>query len=318
MVIFAEACGKEREMSKYHKMGYFLVVMGGLFWALSGVCGQFLFTNKGWEATWLVPMRLLCAGTILTAISCAAQKRDALRIFKKKRDVGALLIFGLLGIGVCQLTYFTTIQHSNAATATVLCYAGPVIVIVFVALRNRRLPSAAEGASVALVIFGTFLLATHGDPTTLVISRVALVSGLMSSAAAALYSIQPRRIIAEFGTVPVIGWGMLIAGVCMAALLRPWHTVGTYDLQAFAAFAVIVIFGTVVSFSCFLEGVRRIGPVRGSILGASEPLGSTIMAITLLGVRFAPIDFAGFACILSTVFVLAWNDKIMACREENK
>ena len=303
-------------MLNYRKMGYLLVICGGLFWALSGVCGQFLFTHKYWEATWLVPMRLLCAGSILTAVSCAVQKRDALRIFKKKRDVGALLIFGLLGIGVCQLTYFTTIQHSNAATATVLCYAGPVIVIIFVALKNRRLPSAAEGLSVAMVVFGTFLLATHGNPSTLVISRTALISGLLSSSAAALYSIQPRRIIKEFGTIAVTGWGMLIAGVCMSLLLRPWHVVGVYDAQAFGAFAVIVLFGTVVSFSCFLEGVRRIGPVKGNILGASEPLGSTVMSVTLLGVVFAPIDFAGFACILSTVFILAWNDSLKARREK--
>jgi drug/metabolite transporter (DMT)-like permease len=308
--------GGKRTMGNYRKTGYLLVVLGGLFWALSGVCGQFLFTHKGWEATWLVPMRLLCAGSILTAISCAVQKRDALRIFKKKRDFGALLIFGLLGVGVCQLTYFLTIQHSNAATATVLCYVGPVIVIVFVALRNRRLPSPAEATSVLLVIFGTFMLATHGNPTTLVISNVALVCGLTSSAAQSLYTLQPRRIIKEFGTIPVTGWGMLIAGVFMSLLLRPWHVVGVYDAQAFGAFSVIVLLGTVVSFSCFLEGVRRIGPVKGNILSAAEPLGSTVMSIVLLGTVFAPADFAGFACILSTIFILAWNDTMKARREK--
>lgn len=39
-----------------------------------------------------------------------------------------------------QYTYFAAIKHSNAATATVLQYAGPVIIAIYLAIKNKKSP----------------------------------------------------------------------------------------------------------------------------------------------------------------------------------
>jgi drug/metabolite transporter (DMT)-like permease len=68
-------------------------------------------------------------------------------------------------------------------------------------------------------LVGTFLLVTHGDPTSLSISPAALFFGIASAFAAAFYTTYPSTLIARYGTLPIVGWSMLIAGL----MLTPFY-----------------------------------------------------------------------------------------------
>ena len=41
----------------------------------------------------------------------------------------------------------------------------------------------------------------------------------------------------------------------------------------------ITVFGTICAFCCYLEGVRRIGAAKGSILAAIEPVASAVLSV---------------------------------------
>lgn len=94
-----------------------------------------------------------------------------------------------------QYTYFSAIQYSNAAIATVLTYFGPTLVLIFMCLKERRKPLKYEIVSILLSSFGVFLLATHGDVTSLQISFKALVWGLLSALSVVIYTVQPEKLL---------------------------------------------------------------------------------------------------------------------------
>ena len=79
-------------------------------------------------------------------------------------------------------------------------------------------------------------------------------------------------------------------------------------MWTFGALFGIVILGTVVSFNAYLEGVRRIGAVRGSVLSSIEPISAALLGWLVLGNTFVTSDMIGFVMILSTIFILA-NEK---------
>lgn len=56
---------------------------------------------------------------------------------------------------------------------------------------------------------------THGNPTSLSISPAALFWGIASAFAAAFYTTYPSTLIARYGTLPVVGWSMLIGGLIL-------------------------------------------------------------------------------------------------------
>lgn len=291
------------------KTGYFLTVFGAVCWAFSGACGQYLFQHRGLDADWLVSVRLTTAGLLLVLYSLARWRSGAVRMFRSRRSIGGVLVFAVFGMAMCQYSYFRSIELSNAATATTLQYTGPALVLLWLALREKRMPTPKELIAVVCAMGGAFLLATHGDPSQLALSPKALLWCILAAISIAVYSVQPRGLIAEYGTIPVTGFGMLIGGLGLCAVFRPWHIVGQWDAVTVIGMVYIIIFGTICAFCCYLEGVRRIGAAKGSILAAVEPVASAVLSVCWLGVPLIGMDIGGIAMIVAAMVLLAGDSE---------
>ena len=210
---------------------------------------------------------------------------------------------------MCQYSYFRSIELSNAATATTLQYTGPALVLLWLALREKRMPRLKELIAVVCAMGGAFLLATHGDPSQMALSPKALFWCVLAAISVAVYSVQPRELIAQYGTMPVTGFGMLIGGLGLCAVFRPWHVVGRWDAVTVIGMVYIIIFGTICAFCCYLEGVRRIGAAKGSILAAVEPVASAVLSVCWLGVPLIGMDIGGIALIVAAMVLLAGDSE---------
>jgi drug/metabolite transporter (DMT)-like permease len=284
--------------------GLLMALSSAIFWGISGTCAQFLFEKKSIDPSWLVTWRMILAGIILVVFSLTQEKRNTFLIWKKPSSAIQLLLFGLLGMVAVQYTYFYSISLSNAATATILQYIGPVFVLAYFAFKNRKWPILSEFGALFLALAGTFLLVTHGSLTELVISEEALIWGILSALALAFYTIQPVGLLRLFSPAAVTGWGMLIGGVSFSILTQPWYVSGVWDWQTIAAMGYIVIFGTVLAFYFFLRSVTLIGATTASLLCSVEPLAAALTAVIWLGVSFVGMDWLGTFFILQTVVLL--------------
>ena len=226
----------------HYKSGVLFTVMGALLWGISGTSGQFLLQQRGLTSGWLVAVRMLMAGLILLMLCYKKEKEAIFRVWKDKRDRRDLFLFAALGLSFCQYTYFATISHSNAGTATVLQFLAPVLIMIYLSVKNRKLPRPAELTAITFAVAGIFLLATHGRFDSLAISQEALIYGLLSAVSVVIYNLQPARLIKTYGTLLSLGWGMLIGGILLSLVYQPWRIIGTWDLAAFAALLVIIIF----------------------------------------------------------------------------
>ncbi|WP_113924730.1 DMT family transporter [Cognataquiflexum aquatile] len=289
--------------------GFVMALAAAVFWGVSGTCAQFLFEQKGINPAWLVCWRLLLAGIILTTFTITRKNSDAFKIWKNPKDAIQLLFFSIFGMVAVQYTYFYSINLSNAATATVLQYIGPLIVVAFYAIHNRRWPIMVEYASLFFALTGTFLLVTHGSFQQLVISEKALFWGILSAFALAFYTIQPVRLLRKYSAATVTGWGMLIGGIAFSFISKPWDFHGTWDLGTWTAFAYIVLFGSVIAFYIFLTSVTIIGAQTASLLCSVEPLSAAAVAVVWLNVPFGPMDWLGTVFILVTIVLLTLGTK---------
>lgn len=272
-------------------------------WGISGACAQYLFQQKGVSIDWLVSVRLLAAGSLLLACA-AAQHMPLLAIWQTRQSRMDLLAFGVLGMLGVQYTYFAVIEASNAATGTVLQYLGPTVIVIYMALRQRRWPARVELLALVLAMVGTVLLVTHGDVGVLHISPRALAWGLASACALAFYTVQPVRLLQQHPTTLVVGWGMLIGGLASMLWSQPWQVPGVWDLATLGAVLFVVVLGTLVAFLAYLLAVQQIGPQRTSLLACAEPLSAALVAVAWLHVPFGWMDVLGSACIVFTLFVL--------------
>ncbi|MBS4190631.1 EamA family transporter [Bacillus sp. FJAT-49705] len=290
--------------SNSRKKGISLVLAGAIFWGVSGTVAQYLF-QQGFSPEWLVVIRLLVAGILLLGIAYKNEKHKVWGIWKNKHDRVHIIIFGILGMLAVQYTFFAAIKHGNAATATVLQYLAPVLIMCYSAFRAKRLPTLMEGLALVLAVSGTFLLVTQGSIHTLSISGLALFWGLTSAVALAFYTLHPLQLLVKWGSTIVVGWGMLIGGISFSFIHPPWLFEGQWSLPTFFAVLFIIVFGTIIAFYCYLESLKYISASDTSLLACAEPLTAAFLAIVWLHVTFGYAEWLGTICILSTIGILS-------------
>lgn len=283
-------------------------MIGASLWGISGAAGQYLFSEVGITPEWLVTVRLLTSGIVLLLF--LQWKEGSLgRLWRNKRDSIDLVMFGILGILMAQYTYFVTIDLSNAATATVLQYLSPIMIVVFLIFYTKKRPLPMEVLAVGCALTGTFLLATHGDVNTLNISPKALIWGLLSAVAMAFYTAFPRRLLTTYNTLYVVGWAMLVGGICMNFIHPIWRIEGTWDLLGIGCVVFAGFFGSLVPCVLFMSGIRIVGPTKASLFTSMEPLAATVVSVFWLKTQLMVIDYVGFFLIIITVFLLTGGSK---------
>lgn len=289
--------------------GFLLALSSAVMWGVSGTCVQFLFQHRQINTEWLVTVRLLVSGFLLLCFAQSQKEISIWTIWKNKKDGLSILMFSIIGMLAVQYTYFAAIHASNAATATVLQYIGPVIIAAYLASRRKKLPTALEVFAIVLTLSGTFLIVTHGSFKSLSLSGIALFWGVISAFALATYTLLPINLLKRYDSSVIVGWGMLLGGVVFSFVHAPWQISGQFDTTTILLIGFIIFFGSLLAFCGFMVSVKIIGPTNASLLSCTEPLSSTVLAVLWLKVPFGIYDWLGTACILLTIILLAINEK---------
>lgn len=286
--------------------GIIFALLSGISWGFSGACAQYLFGAYGVDPLWVSSVRMLSAGIILSLFALFCFRGPFLQLWKNPHTLGRMVVFAIFGLAFCQITYLLAIQYSNAGTATIIQYVGPVLTVFFLCFLARRLPTKRELLALVCVVVGVFLLATHGNPAVMVLSPEALFWGLVSAFAYMLYSLLPRKLMFRYGSVPVVASALLIGGTVFSVLLQSWAHIPAMEPSGFIVlFVGLVFFGTVVGFSLFFQSINDIGAARAGLMASIETVSATAFAVLWLGTSFVWIDIVGFVFIVATVFILA-------------
>lgn len=273
-------------------------------WAISGISGQILFHHFHFSATWIASARMLIAGLLLLAIAGIKNKEALIWPFRTRSDFFSILAFSLLGMYLVQFTYFKTIELSSASFATIIQYTGPVFVILYATIKTRVLPSKATIALIFLTLFGVTLIASKGDIKNLIASPEAFLWGIGSAISLAFYSIQPRRLLQEHGSIAVVGWGMFFGGIA-ANLIHPiWKIDGMITRESLIQIFIVIIFGTACSFLIYLSSLKYISSALASVLTAFEPILATLFSIPIFHLSLSAAELIGFIFVLGSILFL--------------
>ena len=292
-------------MKRYEIIGIILTLLGATLWGVSGTSVQFVGNFRNMNLEWLLTMRLITAGLLTVLYGWIRQGNAVFNVFRNWRDTLGLVIFGVFGMALCQYTYFRSIVIAGAGIATVLQYLAPSMIIIYLLMRYGKRPSTGEIISVILALVGTICLMGNNGFSFESFRSDVLFWGLLSAVGVAVYSVSPVRLLATYGTIPIVGFGMLLSGLVAAALFQQPHSYATWDVWTMVGCFNVVFLGTIVSFNAYLEGVKRIGAVPGSILSSIEPISAAFFGWALLGNQFNWVGILGMAMIIATVIIIA-------------
>ena len=288
------------------KKGILLAVSATVFWGFSGNITQYMFQISDVDAFTIVALRLLISGLILTLFALlSGYKTKFLEIFKNKDAQKDIIIFTVFGMIGTQLTFFSAIENSNAAVATLLQFLSPLFIIFYYIFSKKQLPSKIEVFSTILALMGTFLIITNGSTKGLSVSIAGFVWGILSALAATFYMIFAKKLFVWPSRVTV-GLSMFLGGILLFIILPNKNFIHYFDdTRVLIAFAFNIIFGTVLAFYFLIESLRYISEKEAAILSSCEPLTALLVAIVFVNTPFGLYQIVGSALILIMIFILA-------------
>lgn len=287
--------------------GIILAVTGAFFWGVGGVASDWLFTNKGISVDWYVTARLLISGIFLVVVHRFMSKDvPVFSIFREKSSVMRLIIFSILGMLLVQYSYMASIDHGNAAIATLLQYLAPVYIIIWYLVRGQDRMNAFDILAIFLTLTGTFLLLTNGSFEDLYVPLPAVVWGVVSGFSLAFYTVYAGRLLRRFPSVLVVGWAMIIAGGVMNFIHPIWEVeAGRMDIAAVIVLLFGIFAGTAVAFWFFIKSLEYITAKETTLFGTIEPLAAIVASVLVMDVVFQSWQLAGMFLILVLITMLS-------------
>lgn len=208
-----------------------------------------------------------------------------------------LVLLGGVGYGAEAGFFYLALQQGTAAAVSLLFFTYPVWVTVLVALLGRGGPGLLIGLSLVAAVAGAALVVASSGGLDITMTGI-----LLSFAAAITFAVYLLLVDARLKRTPSLVASMWVtAGAAVALALfavvsgegrlpegrTEWWSVTGMGVATSAAFLALFI------------GLRRLGPVRVSIVASLEPVATAILAFLFLQEAVRPLTAVGGALILA-------------------
>jgi drug/metabolite transporter (DMT)-like permease len=282
------------------RLGYVYVVLAAGLWALSGPAAKHLFQG-GMSPFELVQLRTTISSGMLF-VWLVVRKRRLLCI--ARRDY---LYFPLIGtmLAAMQFTYLYSISRIQVAVAVLLQYQAPALIAAYALLFDRRSLSVVTVVSVFGAAMGCYLMVGAYNLDLLQMNSAGIISGLASAVAFALYSVRSEYGMRSYTPWTVLFYGLLFSAVIWNVLHPPFSAFHVrYGAFAWRWILFIGLFGTVLPFGLYNEGIKRIGPTRASITATLEPVMAGVIAYGFLDEMMALWQVVGAGLVIASIVLL--------------
>lgn len=292
-------------------IGIIFVLLGASFWGIGGTASDYLFEHAGINVNWFVSARLIISGLLLLGLQMLfAGKRAVFTIWRDTNSRLPLIIFSLFGMLLVQYSFMASIDEGNAAIATLLQYLAPIYILIWLIVKRYQKLQLSDAMVILLTILGTLFLLTNGSFERLSVPSTALIWGIISGISLAFYTLYAKKLLDHYSSVTVVGWAMLVSGVCMNVIHPVWKVdVHDWTFITIIVLAFTIIFGTTLAFLMFIKSLEYLEAKETTLLGTVEPLTAVVSSVIWLNLPFGLWQVTGMILILVVVVYLSFAKK---------
>jgi DME family drug/metabolite transporter len=279
-------------------MGYLLVLVAAALWGMLGPVSRFAFQD-GVSPLEAAFWRALIGGALFAVHAIV---RGEVRV--ARRDLPAVVGFGLVGVALFFASYLRAVQTGGAALAAVLLYTAPVwVALLSAAFLGERL-GARKLLAMSLAMAGVAGIALTGGGGVR-LSPAALFWGLLSGWAYALYYLFGKRYFARYHAATLFLYAYPVGAAALLPLVRFHHKTPT----AWAALLVVAVLPTYVAYLAYSTGLRRVEATRAATVATLEPVVAAAAAYAVWGERLGTAGylFAGLV-VVGVALMVAGGD----------
>lgn len=285
---------EERLPGGGHTLGLLAVALAALLWAVAATVARSLFDDG------LDPILLTEARAVLALAGFAA-----LRPWRRKAS-GSVPLRTVVALGLAiacvNATYYIAIERLEVAVAVVIQYTAPALVVGWLALRRRHMPSAEILFAVGAAVAGVVLAAGVGSADLGDISGFGVLAASASAFLFAAYTLLSERVEEAYGPAGAMFRAFAIA----TAFWVIFQSASGWPSELWAADArwrvlYVGLAGTFAPFLLYVYGMKKVAAERAVIIATTEPVLAAVIAWAWLSQSLSALQVIGGILVLTAV-----------------
>ncbi|QWT24515.1 DMT family transporter [Subtercola sp. PAMC28395] len=273
-----------------------------------GTSGAFIkpVLEAGWSPAAAVTVRALVGGIVLAPFAIVSLRGSWAALWRARWRV---TLMALIGVAGTQLAYFAAIQRIPVGTAVLIEYLSPLLLVVVVWARSRKLPKAVVLIGSVLALVGIVLVVSPGGAVAL--DPIGIMLALAAMVGCAIYYVVAARPSDGLPPVALAAFGLLLGGLLLGiigatglvAFTATFGEVGFLGATApwWVPLAFVGIVSTAIAYAAGITAGEILGSRIASFAGQLEVVAAAVFAWLLLGETLSIPQIIGGALIVAGI-----------------
>ncbi len=270
-----------------------------LFWGGTFVAGRVVSQNVGPFS--IAFQRFAIASILLILLTLKVEdKLPAL----KKFQILPIIMLGMTGIFTYNVMFFKGLKIIEASRASLIIATCPVFITIFSAIFLKEKINLIKGLGIVVSVCGAIVVISKGNieqifRTGLGLGELYIFCCVLSWVA---YSLIGKGVMRNLSPLVSVSYSAIVGAValfipaCFEGLLQNLSHQSVLD---WSCISYLGIFGTVIGFVWYYQGVQQLGPTKAGLFINFVPVFAILCAFLILR---EPITFS---LVVGTVLVIS-------------
>ena len=284
-------------------MTYFKLLLTAIFWGGTFIAGRSIAGSVGpFSAAFL---RFATATVLLLVLTWKSE--NGFPPLEKKQMLPVFLL-GLLGVFSYNFFFFKGLGFIDAGRASIIIANNPVFITLLSAIIFREKLGTLRAIGTAVSVAGAMIVISKGNPLNIFQGsagwgEILIFCAVLSWVA---FSLIGKTVMAKLSPLVSISYASVAGTVCLFVPAIAEGMIGDlprYSLTDWLCILYLGIFGTVLGFVWYYEGIDRLGPSRASIFINFVPISAICLGYLILKEPITLSLFVGASLVISGVWL---------------
>src|SRR4029077_19440300 len=162
--------------------------------------------------------------------------------------------------------YYLAIQRTNVATAIILQYQAPVVVLMYMVARGLQKATAQRVSAVALAVVGSVLAIGVVGTGGLQLNPEGVAAGMLAAVSFSFYNVGGHNILARYDRWIVLLYTTMSAAAFWLVVNPPWRLAAAhYSGTEWGFLLVFAVVSVLAPFSLYFAGLQHLEPTRAIV-----------------------------------------------------
>lgn len=283
---------------------YLKLVLTALLWGGTFIAGRVLAQ--------VMPVTLAACGRYAIAVVLLlglAHRLEGGLPRLDRRQLATTFGLGFFGIFLYNVTFLNALSHMPAGRTALFAALNPIMTALMCVLLFRERLGATGWLGIVLALTGALTIASRGDMGAILgdagsVFGVGELSMMCAATCWAIYTVLGRYALKGLSplaaTTYAAIWGLVLL---LGAGALHWRELATLvvTLPALVAMLYLGVFGTVVAFVWYYQGIKAIGPARTAVFNNLIPAFGVLLGTLLLGEQLLTSMLVGGVLVICGV-----------------